>query len=82
MGRRPGPRAQVDPGDVLMKIAVDADKCQGHARCYGLSPELFSVDDYGQSSVNGDGTVPPELETKAELAIANCPEYAIKIIDD
>jgi ferredoxin len=65
-----------------MKIAVDADKCQGHARCYALSPELFSVDDYGQSSVNGDGVVSPELEAKAELAIANCPEFAISIVDD
>ena len=65
-----------------MKIAVDAERCQGHARCYALSPELFSVDDYGQSSVNGDGTVPPELEDKAQLAIANCPENAITITTD
>jgi ferredoxin len=28
--------------------------------------------------VVGDGTVPPELESKARLAIANCPEYAIE----
>jgi ferredoxin len=27
--------------------------------------------------VIGDGTVPPELEERARLAIANCPEYAI-----
>jgi ferredoxin len=65
-----------------MKIAVDAEKCQGHARCYALSPELFSVDDYGQASVNGDGTVPPELEDKARLAIANCPEFAITVTED
>ncbi len=63
-----------------MKIVVIAEKCQGHARCYALSPELFSVDDYGQASVNGDGTVPPELEEKAGLAIANCPEFAIEIV--
>ena len=60
-----------------MKIRVDAEKCQGHARCYGLAPELFEIDDYGQSTVVGDGSVPPELEDKARLAIANCPEYAI-----
>ena len=65
-----------------MKIVVIADKCQGHARCYALSPELFSVDDYGQASVNGDGTVPSGLEEKAELAIANCPEFAIAIVGD
>jgi ferredoxin len=60
-----------------MKIQIDPEKCQGHARCYAIAPELFSVDDYGQSSVIGDGTVPPELEPKARLAIANCPEFAI-----
>ena len=41
-----------------MRIRVDPDKCTGHARCYGLAPDLFSVDDYGLSSVVGDGTVP------------------------
>ena len=60
-----------------MKIAIDASKCQGHARCYALAPELFDVDDYGTSSVRGDGTVPPELEERARLAIENCPEFAI-----
>ena len=64
-----------------MRIRVDPDKCQGHARCYGLAPQLFDVDEYGLSSVVGDGTVPPELEGKARLAIANCPEYAVEEID-
>ena len=63
-----------------MKIRVDPDRCQGHARCFALVPELFSVDDYGLSSVIGDGTVPAELEEKAKLAIANCPECAIEDI--
>ena len=65
-----------------MRIRVIEEKCTGHARCYGLAPELFSVDDYGLSSVVGDGTVPPELEDKARLAIANCPEFAIEQIPD
>jgi ferredoxin len=59
-----------------VKIRVVPDKCQGPARC--SAPELFSVDDYGLSTVIGDGTVPVELEEKAQLAIANCPEYAIE----
>jgi ferredoxin len=61
-----------------VKIRVDPDRCQGHARCFALAPELFSVDDYGQSSVIGDGSVPHDLEGKAQLAIANCPESAIE----
>ena len=64
-----------------MKIRIDPDKCQGHARCFALAPELFAVDDYGQASVIVV-VVPPELEDKARLAIANCPEYAIDIISE
>lgn len=63
-----------------MRIRVDPEKCQGHARCYALAPELFNVDDYGQSTVIGDGEVPEGLEDKARLAVANCPEYAIEEI--
>lgn len=65
-----------------MRIRVDPDKCQGHARCYGLVPQLFEVDDYGLSSVRGDGTVPSELEKGARLAIENCPEYAIELTEE
>ena len=60
-----------------MRIAVDPEKCQGHARCYALAPEIFSIDDYGQSSVLGEGMVPEASEERARLAIANCPEFAI-----
>ena len=62
-----------------MRVTLDADACEGHNRCYGLAPELFDVDDYGQAVVIGDGTVPPELADKARLAVANCPEYAISL---
>jgi ferredoxin len=62
-----------------MRIRVDPDKCQGHARCFALAPELFAVDDYGQASVIVD-QVPPALTDQAELAIANCPEYAIEVV--
>jgi ferredoxin len=62
-----------------MKVLIDAEKCQGHNRCYALAPELFDVDDYGQAMVVGDGTVAPDLVDKARLAVANCPEYAISI---
>ncbi len=62
-----------------MKVWVDPDKCQGHNRCYALAPELFDVDDYGNASARGDGTVPAGLEDKARLAAANCPEFAVVI---
>ncbi len=64
-----------------MRIRVDPDKCQGHARCVGIAPELFEVDDYGLSSVTVD-PVPEGLEAKARLAVANCPEYAVEVIEE
>jgi ferredoxin len=60
-----------------MKIKVDPTKCQGHNRCYSLAPDLFEVDDFGNATELNDGEVPAELEEKARLAIANCPELAI-----
>lgn len=62
-----------------MRVLLDVDACQGHNRCYALAPELFDVDDYGQAVVLGDGEVPAELEEKARLAVANCPEFAISL---
>jgi ferredoxin len=47
-----------------------------------LAPELFDVDDFGQSVVIGDGAVAPDLAEKARLAVANCPEFAISVVED
>ena len=63
------------------RVHVDREKCQGHNRCYSLAPELFDVDDLGESFEKGDGTVPPELEEKARRAVANCPEFAITMTE-
>ncbi len=62
-----------------MRVHVDQEKCQGHSRCYALSPGLFDVDDLGQAHERNDGEVPPGLEEEAQLAAANCPEFAIEI---
>jgi ferredoxin len=61
-----------------LRVWVDPEKCQGHNRCRALAPELFEIDDLGFAHAKGDGTVPPELEDKALLAVRNCPEFAIK----
>jgi ferredoxin len=47
-----------------------------------LAPELFDVDDYGQAVLLVDGDVPEELREKARLAASNCPEFAIKVVED
>src|SRR6185503_6864063 len=65
-----------------LKIRVDQDKCQGHARCKSLAPELFDLDEFGNAHEVGDGSVPAGLEDKAWLAQSNCPEIAIEVTEE
>jgi len=64
---------------IQLRVSVDLQRCQGHNRCYTIAPELFEIDDLGNSHAVGDGLVPPELQEKARLAVANCPEEAVSI---
>jgi ferredoxin len=65
----------------MLRLRIDREKCQGHNRCKALAPELIELDKYGLASEVGDGTIPPELEEKARSAQANCPEFAVEIIE-
>lgn len=61
-----------------MKVTVDPELCQGHARCWDLCPEVFDLDDEGYAYAI-DAEVPPEHEERARLAARNCPERAITL---
>ena len=65
-----------------MRIAIDAEKCEGHSRYYALAPNLVDVDDLGYAFVLGTGAVPDDLEDRARLIVDNCPEFAITIEED
>lgn len=65
-----------------MRVHVDQEKCQGHNRCYAIAGDLFDVDDLGYAHELNDGVVPPGLEDKARMAAANCPEFAISVVED
>ena len=62
-----------------MKVSIDAERCQGHGRCFSLAPSMFDSDEYGNGVVIGDGVVAPENADLARLAAANCPEQAVLI---
>jgi ferredoxin len=61
-----------------MKASVDPDKCQGHARCWEICPEVFDLDDEGHAFAIVD-EVPSAVEAKATEAALNCPERAITV---
>ncbi len=65
-----------------MKVRIDRDCCEGHGRCHALAPELFDLDEFGNAMAVADGIVPPGMEGTARLAAANCPEYAVRIVEN
>ena len=65
-----------------MKICVETEKCQGHNRCFVVAPDLFELDEYGYAHETNEGVVPPGEEEKARLAVKNCPEQAILIVEE
>jgi ferredoxin len=70
----------------MMRIRIIEGRCQGHARCAALVPEMFDLDADGYSFVlpgheeiaDGDERA---LE-QARLAVDNCPEEAIRVEPD
>jgi ferredoxin len=73
------PHRVLGPG--RLRVQVDRERCQGHARCIAVASGLLQLDAFGNAHEIGDGTVPPGLEVKARLAAADCPELAISIIE-
>lgn len=64
-----------------MKIRVDAERCEGHNRCYAVAPDLFEVDDYGQATALNDGVIAEGDKDAAMLAVDNCPEHAVEVVE-
>ena len=65
-----------------LRVRIESDRCQGHNRCCSLAPELFEADEMGNAKVKGTGAVAPGLEAKAKLAVANCPEHAVRLVQE
>ena len=65
-----------------MRVQIDTGLCQGHGRCYDLAPDLFGDDEEGYGQVLDGGVVAPEQEHEARLAVLNCPEHAITLLEE
>ncbi len=62
----------------MARLTIDADKCQGHGRCYAVAPDLLSDDEQGFVAQGGTTfDVPDDLLGQAEEAVDACPEMAI-----
>ncbi len=63
-----------------MRISVDSERCNGHGRCYTVSPEAYASDEDGYcADRDRDRDIPPRLEAAAVAGARACPEGAITI---
>ena len=60
-----------------MRIWLDTDRCQGHARCVAEAPDLFDSDDLGHAVILVEGELDDHQADRARRAAAQCPERAI-----
>ena len=66
---------------MMMKIKVNREACQGHARCWSQEPDVFILDDEGYITA-GDIDVPAERELMARRGVRGCPERALTIVEE
>jgi ferredoxin len=64
----------------MPQLSLDPDRCQGHAMCYLLAPNLFEIDDDGRGTVI-DPALDESRKAEALIAVARCPEGAITVGD-
>jgi ferredoxin len=64
----------------MMKVIVDRDLCESHARCVELAPDVFEIGDDDEMHVLA--TDPGEERRRAvETAVVNCPRQALSLQD-
>jgi ferredoxin len=63
----------------MMKVIVDLDRCEGHARCVEVAPDVFALNDEGQSMVLVENPG-EDLRPQIERAVRLCPRQAIAIV--
>ena len=64
-----------------MRISVNSELCNGHGRCYTVSPDVYAPDDDGYcADRDRSREVLPRREAQALAGARACPEGAITII--
>lgn len=63
-----------------MKVIVDRDLCEGHARCVEAAPAVFEIGDDDEMHVL-DENPGEEQRPAVETAVVNCPRQALSLQD-
>uniref|UniRef100_UPI003D89D65D ferredoxin n=1 Tax=Gordonia sp. B7-2 TaxID=3420932 RepID=UPI003D89D65D len=64
-----------------MKISVDYDMCDGHGECVIAAPEVFDLNDDGDTVLLLNDDPGEELRPKVAAAVRLCPVAVLRIED-
>lgn len=64
-----------------MRVVIDGDLCQGQGRCFSIAPTVFGFDELGSGVVLATGDLSEADLALARLAVANCPEHAVEVVE-
>jgi ferredoxin len=62
-----------------VRVKIDPGKCEGHAVCASLVPEVFQIPEEGAGAEVAVDQLPPALEPAVRRAVMGCPEQAITV---
>ncbi|MET7770403.1 ferredoxin [Nocardia sp. NPDC005366] len=61
----------------MSRIIVDRNRCEGHALCVALVPDIFEIDDEDKATV--PGVVSDDQLDNVGLAVDTCPVAALRV---
>ena len=59
-----------------MRVSVDRERCEGHARCQAIAPDVFELDENSTSRIRLD-PIPERLTGQAMAGVRACPVAAL-----
>jgi ferredoxin len=63
----------------MIRIEVDATRCQGHGLCHMSAPDIYHLRDEDGSAYTETDEFPDSVGAVARLGEASCPERAIHV---
>jgi ferredoxin len=64
-----------------MRVTVDRDRCEGHAQCVAVAPDVYDLDAGYVAVVRNGPEIPEHLRPLAALGADVCPVMAILVED-
>jgi ferredoxin len=64
-----------------VEVSVDPEVCEAHARCVGIAPDVFELDDEDVLHIRRPHPSAAELD-RVRFAVRSCPKLALTLIED